>query len=90
MKIILVLGIWGSSLANLAWALDGYILVQASPSEKVVRPSSGNPGDKKTDSVVISTPKPRERVVPQAPQPITPIPVIIQPNLPQNQTNRSQ
>jgi hypothetical protein len=74
------------TVASLLHASDAFILAQASTSENMNRSSSGNSTDKKGDTVVISTPKPRERVVPQTPpQPNPPIqmPIIVMPTVPQ-------
>ena len=86
MQIIRTLSAGGFVLvAGLAHASNELILAQASTSETATRSNSGNSIDKKADTVVISTPKPRERVVPQAPQPTPPIqmPIIVMPTAPQ-------
>jgi hypothetical protein len=69
----------------LAYATGGHVLAQTSTSDNTNRTNSGNSIDKKSDTVVISTPKPRERVVPQTPQPSPPIqmPIIVMPTVPQ-------
>ena len=86
MQIIRTLSACGFVLvAGLAHASNELILAQASTSETATRSNSGNSIDKKTDTVVISTPKPRERAVPQTPQP-TPLiqmPIIVMPTAPQ-------
>ena len=71
-----------------AHASDGHTFAQAISSESMSLSSSGNSVEKNSDSIVISTPKPRERIVPPTtqtspviqihvrpltPQPITPI-----------------
>lgn len=74
------------SVVSLLHAANSLVLAQASTSEKPNRSNSGNATDKKGDVVVISTPKPRERVVPQTPpQPSPPIqmPIIVMPTVPQ-------
>jgi hypothetical protein len=74
-----------SFLANLTYASDVYILAQSTSVDNVKRSNSSNSVEKKSDTVVISTPKPRERVVPQTPQPSPPIqmPIIVMPTAPQ-------
>jgi len=69
----------------LAHATCGYAWAQASTSDNTNRTNSGNATDKRSDTVVISTPKPRERVVQQTPQPSPPIqmPIIVMPTAPQ-------
>ena len=85
MKIFRLIGILVSFLANLTYASDVYILAQSTSVDNVKRSNSSNSVEKKSDTVVISTPKPRERVVPQTPQPSPPIqmPIIIMPTAPQ-------
>ena len=87
MRMVRLLGFCGLvTVAGLLHASDAFILAQASTSENTSRSSSGNSTDKKGDTVVISTPKPRERVVPQTPpQPNPPIqmPIIVMPTVPQ-------
>lgn len=85
MKFIRLLIFCGIFITSLAYASNGFILVQATSSDNSARSSSRNSNDKKSDTVVISTPKPRERVVPQTPQPspAPPIPVIVLPVAPQ-------
>jgi hypothetical protein len=85
MRAIKLFGLLGVLISSLACAADGLILIQASSSENVNRSNTGNAQNKKSDSVVISTPKPRERVVPQAPQPTPPIqmPIVVLPTAPQ-------
>jgi hypothetical protein len=69
----------------LAYATGGHVWAQTSTSDNTNRTNSGNATDKRSDTVVISTPKPRERVVPQTPQPSPPIqmPIIVMPTVPQ-------
>jgi hypothetical protein len=85
MKIFRLIGILVSFLANLTYASDVYILAQSTSVDNVKRSNSSNSVEKKSDTVVISTPKPRERVVPQTPQPSPPIqmPIIVMPTAPQ-------
>lgn len=86
MQITKLIGALGFVLAmHHAYASDPFILAQATSSDNVKRSNSANSVDKKSDTVVISTPKPRERVVPQAPQPTPPIqmPIIVMPTAPQ-------
>ena len=85
MKIIRLLSFFGIFITSLAYASNGFILVQAPSSDNSARSNSRNSNDKKSHTVVISTPKPRERVVPQTPQPspAPPIPVIVLPVAPQ-------
>jgi hypothetical protein len=66
-------------------ASDVFILAQATSTDNAKRSNSGNSVDKKSDTIVISTPKPRERVVPQTPQPSPPVqmPIIVMPTAPQ-------
>jgi hypothetical protein len=85
MKIFRLIGILVSFLANLTYASDVYILAQSTSVDNVKRSNSSNSVEKKSETVVISTPKPRERVVPQTPQPSPPIqmPIIVMPTAPQ-------
>ncbi len=86
MKIIQLLTICGVVTAtSLSHATDNFILAQASTSESATQSTARSSVDKKSDTVVISTPKPRERVVPQTPQPTPPIqmPIIVMPTAPQ-------
>lgn len=71
---------------SLLHASDALVLAQSSTSDNANRANPGNTSDKKGDTVVISTPIPRERVVPQTPpQPSPPIqmPIIVMPTVPQ-------
>ena len=86
MQIIRLVSACGFVLgASLAHASNELILAQASTSETATRSNSGNSIDKKADTVVISTPIPRERVVPQTPQPTPSIqmPIIVMTTVPQ-------
>ena len=86
MPITKVISVFGLAMAmHLAYASDIFILAQATSTDNAKRSNSGNSVDKKSDSVVISTPKPRERVVPQTPQPSPPVqmPIIVMPTAPQ-------
>lgn len=86
MQIIRMLVAFGFFMAAcLSHASDVFILAQATSTDNVKRSNSGNSADKKSDTVVISTPKPRERVVPQTPQPSPPVqmPIIVMPTAPQ-------
>lgn len=87
MQIMRLLGFCGLvTMASLLYAHDALVLAQVSTSENTNRTNAPSSNDKKTDTVVISTPKPRERVVPQTPpQPIPPVqmPIIVMPTSPQ-------
>ena len=85
MKIFRLIGVLVSFLANFTYASDVFILAQSTSVDNVKRSNSSNSVEKKSDTVVISTPKPRERVVPQTPQPSPPIqmPIIVMPTAPQ-------
>jgi hypothetical protein len=85
MKIFRLIGVLVSFLANFTYASDVFILAQSTSADNVKRSNSSNSAEKKSDTVVISTPKPRERVVPQTPQPSPPIqmPIIVMPTAPQ-------
>jgi hypothetical protein len=85
MKIFRLIGVLVSFLANFTYASDVFILAQSTSVDNVKHSNSSNSAEKKSDTVVISTPKPRERVVPQTPQPSPPIqmPIIVMPTAPQ-------
>ena len=86
MQITKVISVFAIAMAmHLAHASDLFILAQATSTDTAKRSNSGNSVDKKSDTVVISTPKPRERVVPQTPQPSPPVqmPIIVMPTAPQ-------
>ena len=85
MKIFRLIGVLVSFIANFTYASDVFILAQSTSVDNVKLSNSSNSAEKKYDTVVISTPKPRERVVPQTPQPSPPIqiPIIVMPTAPQ-------
>ena len=86
MQITKVISFFGIAMAmHLAYASDVFILAQATSTDNAKRSNSGNSVAKKSDTDVISTPKPRERVVPQTPQPSPPVqmPIIVMPTAPQ-------
>ncbi len=70
-------------------ASDSFVRIQASPNESIVHSSSGATTEQKSNSIVISTPTPRERVVSPSAQSIAPMPIIIQPNMPPAKKNKT-
>jgi hypothetical protein len=85
MQIVRLLSVCVFVMAtSVSHASDSFVLAQASTSENTTRSNSSST-DRKSDAVVISTPKPRERVVPQTTQPSPPVqmPIIVMPTVPQ-------
>ena len=84
MQAIKLLGVCLTAICvGFVQASDGFILAQTISSDGMTRSNSGNSLEKKSDSVVISTPKPRERVIPKTVQPSPVIQMHLFPPIPQ-------